>query len=51
MTRPSRFHCLRCVINKLTTDELWISPVYRNDLYCVEWGVKLYSNSNLYTDD
>ena len=29
MTRPSRFHCLRCVINKPTTDDLWISPVYR----------------------
>jgi len=28
MTRPSRFHCLRCVINKPTMDELWISPVY-----------------------
>jgi len=29
MTRPSRFHCLRCVIDKPTTDYLWISPVYR----------------------
>jgi len=29
MTRPSRFHCLRCVINEPTTDDLWISPVYR----------------------
>ena len=29
MTRRSRFHCLRCVINTLTTDDLWISPVYR----------------------
>ena len=29
MTRLSRSHCLRSVINKLTTDELWISPVYR----------------------
>jgi len=29
MTRPSRFHCLIGVINKPTTDELWISPVYR----------------------
>ena len=29
MMRPSRFHCLRCVINKPTTDDLWISPVYR----------------------
>ena len=29
MTRPSRFHCLRSAINKPTTDELWISPVYR----------------------
>ena len=29
MTRPSRFHCLRCVINKPTTVELCISPVYR----------------------
>jgi len=29
MTRPSRSHCLRSVINKAKTDELWISPVYR----------------------
>jgi len=29
MTRPSRFRCLIGVINKPTTDELWISPVYR----------------------
>ena len=29
MTRPSRFHCLWCVINKPTTVELCISPVYR----------------------
>jgi len=29
MTRPSRFHCPIGVINKPTTDELWISPVYR----------------------
>ena len=29
MTLPSRFHCLRCVINKPTTDDLCISPVYR----------------------
>ena len=29
MTRPSRIHCLRCVINKPTTDDLWISHVYR----------------------
>ena len=29
MMRPSPFHCLRCVINKPTTDDLWISPVYR----------------------
>ena len=29
MTRSSRFYCLRGVINKPTTDELWISPVYR----------------------
>jgi len=28
MTRSSRFHCLRGVTNKPTTDELWISPVY-----------------------
>jgi len=28
MTRPSRFHCLSCVINKPTADDLWISPVY-----------------------
>ena len=29
MTRPSRFHCLIGVINKPTTVELCISPVYR----------------------
>jgi len=29
MTRPSRFHCPIGIINKPTTDELWISPVYR----------------------
>jgi len=29
MTRSSRFHCLIGVINKPTTGELWISPVYR----------------------
>ena len=29
MTRSSRFHCLIGVINKPTTDVLWISPVYR----------------------
>ena len=29
MTRPSRFHCPIGVINKPTTDELWISSVYR----------------------
>jgi len=29
MTRPSRFHCCIGVINKTTTNELWISPVYR----------------------
>jgi len=29
MTRSSRFHCPIGVINKPTTDELWISPVYR----------------------
>jgi len=29
MTRSSRFHCSIGVINKRTTDELWISPVYR----------------------
>ena len=29
MTRPSHSHCLRSVVNKPTTDELWISPVYR----------------------
>ena len=28
MTRSSRFHCLIDVINKPTTDELLISPVY-----------------------
>jgi len=29
MTRSSRFHCPMDVIKKPTTDELWISPVYR----------------------
>jgi len=29
MTRSSRFHCLIGIINKPTTDVLWISPVYR----------------------
>ena len=29
MTRPSRFHRLIGVINKLTTADLCISPVYR----------------------
>jgi len=29
MTRWSRFHCPIGVINKPTTGELWISPVYR----------------------
>jgi len=29
ITRSSRFHCPIGVINKPTTDELWISPVYR----------------------
>ena len=29
MTRSSRFHCLKGVINKPTTDKLWISLVYR----------------------
>ena len=29
MTRFSRFHCPIGVINKPTTDELWISPVYQ----------------------
>jgi len=29
MTRSSRFRCLIGVINKPTTDVLWISPVYR----------------------
>ena len=29
MTRSSRFHRPIGVINKPTTDELWISPVYR----------------------
>jgi len=28
MMRLSRFHCPIGVINKLTTNELWISPVY-----------------------
>jgi len=29
MTQSSRFYCPIGVINKPTTDELWISPVYR----------------------
>ena len=29
MTPSSRFHCPISVINKPTTNELWISPVYR----------------------
>ena len=29
VTRSSRFHCPIGVINKPTTDELWISPAYR----------------------
>jgi len=29
MTRSSRFHYPIGVINKPTTDELWISPVYQ----------------------
>ena len=29
VTRSICFHCLIGVINKPTTDELWISPVYR----------------------
>jgi len=29
MTRSSRFQCPIGVINKPTTDELWISPLYR----------------------
>jgi len=29
ITRSSRFHCPIGVINKPTTVELWISPVYR----------------------
>jgi len=29
ITRSSRFHCPIGVINKPTTGELWISPVYR----------------------
>ena len=29
ITQPSCFHCSLGVINKPTTDELWISPVYR----------------------
>jgi len=32
MTRSSRFHCPIGVINKPTTDELWISPVYRRNI-------------------
>ena len=29
VTRASHFHCFLGVINKPTTVELWISPVYR----------------------
>ena len=29
VTRSSRFYCPIGVINKQTTDKLWISPVYR----------------------
>ena len=29
----SHFHCLRCVINKQMTDDLWISPVYDDLLW------------------
>ena len=32
MTRSSRFHCLIGVIDKPTTDVLWVSPVYTDDL-------------------
>jgi len=49
MTRSSRFHCPIDVINKPTTDELWISPVYRRlavakfeamngGAKCIIWG-------------
>ena len=34
MTRSSRFYCLIGVINKPTTDKLWISPVYRPTTSC-----------------
>ena len=38
----SRFHCLRCVINKPTTDDLWISPVYQR------LAVAKFSKSTMY---
>jgi len=41
MTRSSRFHCPIGVINKPTTDELWISPVYRR------LGVAKFSESTI----
>jgi len=36
VTRASRFHCLIDVINKPTTVELCISPVYRRLAACGE---------------
>ena len=41
MMRSSRFHCPLGVINKLTTGELWILPVYRR------LAVAKFSKSNV----
>ena len=43
MTRSSHFHCLISVTNKPTTDELWISPVYR------QLAVAKFSKSTMQT--
>ena len=43
VTRASRFHCLIGVINKPTTVELWISPVYRR------LAVAKFSKSTMFT--
>jgi len=34
VTHSSRFHCLIGVINKPTTVELCISPVYSGEIFC-----------------
>jgi len=41
VTRSSRFHCPIGVINKPTTAELWISPVYQR------LAVAKFSNSTM----